>query len=107
MGEDHRPQQADSPSDPFRKEERQRGDELRREEDRSKGGQIQPKSEVEVVRQNALSDEAAAERVHREEGGELGYDGPPPRRKRGASGGAGIRLDARGQIGVECGTEKT
>src|SRR2546422_938956 len=62
---------------------------------------------MEVVRENALTDETAAERVDCEKGRQLRDDGPTARGERRAFRGAGGRFDLSRQAGVERGADES
>src|SRR5439155_20473463 len=64
------------------------------------------KSEIEVVGEDALTDETDAERVDCEKGRQLRHDRPTPRGQRRAFRGTGVRFDVARQDGVERGAEE-
>jgi hypothetical protein len=78
MAHDHRVDEADPTGDARRDEGRERGEDVRREEDRADDRLGDPKARVEPERHEALEDQAAGEGIEREEERQAGHDPPRP-----------------------------
>ena len=74
MGDDHRGQEAEAVGQRHRQEERDRSENLRDRERDSERGRIDGEARVQEIRDQRLENESAAERVQREQRGQLSDD---------------------------------